>query len=93
VKKKINCGDWHLTWGMSTTLIGKLEQIDDHTFVWRGKSQGRHGQVWWKGAKITFNFKNEDITITSINKGRLPKESELRKSINELILNNDNKKI
>lgn len=49
VVKSVDCSDWHLTWGLGTNKIGKLHLLNDGTFFWYGKSQGRHGQKYGSG--------------------------------------------
>ena len=45
--KPIQCGDWHLGWGLGGhDKVGKL-RYDRETkmFTWNGRCQGRHGQM------------------------------------------------
>ena len=78
------CEDWGLSWGFSTTNIGRLYWNDeDKYFIYRGRNQGRHGQTWNVGKEIHFTWsEDEPINILwSNNKGSLPKFSEVKKSI------------
>lgn len=67
-KNKINCGDWHLGWGIGYTQLGNLEiSIVDGApinFIWRGKSQGRHGQVHWTGGMCRYMVLEDKIVVT-----------------------------
>ena len=89
IKNKVNCGDWHLGWGFGgNDKIGNLAIIDKDTFLWKGRSQGRHGQKWNSGAWAKFERKENRLEVTE-QKGSYPKYSELIKSANELLrLNN-----
>ena len=95
VTKSINCGDWHLGWGLSgNNKIGKLRIVEDFdindvenaVFGWKGYSQGRHGQKGNKGAFCTFILKNDNVQLIEF-KGGLPRSSELIKGAKELLLN------
>lgn len=86
---KVPCSDWGLTWGLGTTLIGRLQILSPDTFVWRGKSQGRHGQVYRDRIKTEFTYDGENIVYTSGSR-TLPTWSETKKSIDMLLLNNVN---
>ena len=83
--KTINCGDWHLGWGFGgNDKIGKLSTDDDKVFIWRGRSQGRHGQKWNRNASCSFNLKDGKVNIIE-SKGSLPRNTELVKSALALI--------
>jgi len=55
-RKRVTCpaSDWHHSWGMGTNKIGKVRIVDaeQNIYSWSGHSQGRHGQVWNRGAKV-----------------------------------------
>lgn len=57
-RKRVTCpaSDWQHSWGMGTNKIGKVKIVDEEQSIysWSGHSQGRHGQVWNKGAKVVF---------------------------------------
>jgi hypothetical protein len=84
-KKSISCGDWHLSWGFSTNKIGTLTMLGPNEFIWKGRSQGRHGQKWNTGAKLHFTV-DADLNIdqTIEEKGSYPRWSEVKKAIVEL---------
>lgn len=82
--KKVSCGDWHLSWGFGTTKIGNLYKLSDNIYLWKGHSQGRHGQVWNKGAYSTFSVKDNNINTIETNNLGFPKTSEVLKAVEEL---------
>jgi hypothetical protein len=45
VTKSASCSDWGRTWGFGTNKLGKLHLLEDGTYLWYGKAQGRHGQI------------------------------------------------
>lgn len=85
---KVNCGDWHLGWGLgSYNHIGKLELNPlTNSFTWRGYSQGRHGSIWNREAYINFTVLDDVITKTG-SKGSYPCDSELLIAANEILKN------
>lgn len=89
---KVNCGDWHETWGMGTNKIGKLsiEIITDCpiNFVWKGHSQGRHGQVWNRGANARLMLVNGELEITK-QKGDIPRIEIIKNAVNILLRENN----
>jgi len=86
MKNTTPCGDWHLTWGLGTNKIGKLEKVTDTTFRWTGWAQGRHGQIL--RTKWTADFEFIDGKITGAT-DTLPKESEVLNAIK--LLNDEHK--
>ena len=91
--QKVSCGDWHLGWGFgSDNKIGNLsiEIVKDCpiNFVWRGSSQGRHGQKFNAGASERFILFPDKIKVVPI-KGNAPRWSEIRKAINTLLRENN----
>jgi len=80
-----NCGDWHLSWGASTTKVGKLE-LDPmtNTFIWKGRSQGRHGRTWNRGARAEFTYQDGEIRII-FQHGDIPITSELIKACERIL--------
>jgi hypothetical protein len=54
---------------MGTNKIGIVRIVDaeQNIYSWSGHSQGRHGQVWNKGAKVVFKVVNlEERTAEEI---------------------------
>lgn len=45
--KQVTCSDWHRGWGIGHTKLGNLYKHPEHPdhYVWKGRSQGRHGQI------------------------------------------------
>ena len=89
-KNKIGCSDWHLGWGIGYTLLGKLEiAIVDGApinFIWRGSSQGRHGQKHWSGGMCRYMVLDDQILITdSKHTSRGPERKEVLKAMNALL--------
>ena len=87
-KLTVQCGDWHLGWGYGGhDKIGKLT-LDpvNNSFIWKGSSQGRHGQKWNKGAYIVFTYNDGKITIVN-SSGSHPVHSELIKGCEEILSN------
>ena len=100
--KAIQCGDWHLGWGFGYhNKIGKLS-LDQNTFTWTGRCQGRHGQ---KGAMYSTSFRlteyygeeprnyEHDWIEYVDNNGSTPVWSELSVAIAELLLTDTKQKI
>jgi hypothetical protein len=86
-QKKASCGDWHRTWGLGSTLLGTLTKgSQPGIYVWTGKSQGRHGQVYKTRHQIIFKYNPpEGFEILENPKdGRLPDSRDVLKAINEL---------
>ena len=81
---RVNCGDWHLGWGLSgNDKIGNLSRLRDGSYLWEGYSQGRHGQKWNRGAKLTFKVIDDNIEVIS-SVGNSPRVTEVLKSVEEL---------
>jgi hypothetical protein len=61
-RKKVTCpaSDWQHSWGYGTNKIGRVRIVDaeQNIYSWSGHSQGRHGQVWNRGAKVVFRVVN-----------------------------------
>lgn len=90
----VECGDWHLGWGLGGhNKIGEL-RVEGDVFTWQGRCQGRHGQ---KGRTYTVQFKltgwygeepyvwnHDQIEYIGDERG-LPAFSELRPAIDKLI--------
>jgi hypothetical protein len=77
------CSDWQLGWGLGgNDKLGRLtlEPLTNE-FVWKGYSQGRHGDIWNKGAFLRFTVQDDKITILG-SKGNYPVQSELLKAVN-----------
>jgi len=89
MKKAVNCGDWGYGWGYGgNDKIGKLSQNEDNTFMWRGYSQGRHGQKWNMGAYFHFKMVEgePDFGIEEIErKGGIPQLRALKQGVKDLI--------
>lgn len=89
----VGCGDWHLGWGLGGhNKVGKLSieivQYCPINFIWRGSSQGRHGQKFNPAATARFSVFGDKIKITNI-KGSFPVYSEIIKSANILLRENN----
>ena len=90
--KTIHCGDWHRGWGYGGyNKIGRLSclGVDPNRpgfflFEWKGRSQGRHGQVWNRGARLEFSSDGKEIISIEV-KGEYPIYEELLESVNNLI--------
>jgi hypothetical protein len=81
----VQCGDWYRTWGMGTSLIGKLKKGElEGTYIWRGHSQGRHGQIHCKPYNITFKVTGENEYLREDGDGRLPDSRDVFKAIEQL---------
>ena len=85
----VNCGDWHKGWGFGGhDKLGKLhiEIVEDCpvNFIWRGKSQGRHGRTWNHGAMVRFMLTFRGLRITE-QKGGYPDHDEILKAANTLL--------
>jgi len=86
INKSISCGDWGLGWGSGgKNKIGKLKCEGENIFVWRGHSQGRHGQRWNKGAWVRFSVTQGKITIID-SSGQCPPWFILMEGVNGLII-------
>lgn len=82
--KTVNCGDWHLGWGFGGhDKVGKLSTENCKTFTWKGNSQGRHGNVWNRGAKAKLELVDGDVVVLE-QQGSIPVRKELLKGIEEL---------
>ena len=93
--KKINntgCGDWHHGWGYGYTKLGKLsiEMVEDCpiNFLWKGRSQGRHGNVHWKNGLVRFMIVSEDHIAVTYMRQSYPMDSEVIKAMNILLTAN-----
>lgn len=67
-KNKVSCSDWYRGWGYGYTLLGTLEIsiVEDCpiNFIWRGSSQGRHGQKHWSGGMCRYMLLDDRLEIT-----------------------------
>ncbi len=80
----VHCGDWHLGWGFGGyNKLGKLTAEQDGVFLWKGHSQGRHGQTWNKGAFARFRMVDGRISIIE-QKGSMPIFQEILNSLRDL---------
>lgn len=81
--KNTGCGDWYRSWGLGTNKIGKLYATETPgTYLWKGHSQGRHGQVWNKRSQILFSVANGEITILERKGGAgLPDHRDVLESV------------
>lgn len=83
-KSKVACSDWHLSWGLGTNKIGKLEKLDGNKYRWTGRAQGRHGQILMSRYTVEFLFvsENEEIVkCAGFEYNPLPQKSEVLKAI------------
>lgn len=83
---KTQCGDWHLGWGFGGhDKIGSLT-LDplQNSFIWKGRSQGRHGQKWNAGAMAVLTYEDGKINIL-YQKGGIPVTSELIKACEHIL--------
>lgn len=90
---KVSCGDWHKGWGFGgNDKIGKLEIIIQPdcpiNFLWKGHSQGRHGQTWNKGARVRFMVIDDSLKLTE-QKGSYPDYDQVLESANILLRENN----
>mgnify|MGYP001235079926 CR=1 FL=1 len=83
--KWVSCGDWMDTWGLGTNKIGKLSKGDLlDRYVWKGLSQGRHGQVYRKTYTVVFTYNSETGEIITDGNGSLPTGKHVVNAINQL---------
>lgn len=85
----VGCSDWHLGWGIEYNKIGKLsiETVPycPVNFIWKGRSQGRHGQISNSNAFARFILIDGNLKLAPDGKGSFPKYSEVIKSANILL--------
>ena len=79
-----SCGDWHLGWGYGgNNKVGSLSLLDDDSYMWRGHSQGRHGQKSNKGAFLHFKLVNSELEVID-SKGYSPIKKEILDSVHRV---------
>lgn len=85
---KTSCSDWHRGWGIGYTAIGILYTTDyPDQYLWKGRNQGRHGQIWNRGTSILFRVSQDGESFEVIErkgKGGLPFHPDVKKSIETL---------
>lgn len=85
--KQTWCSDWHKGWGYGGhNKIGKLniEISNPIKFTWKGHSQGRHGQVSNRGARVEFTLIGGELRITN-QKGSYPDYDQVTDACNRLL--------
>ena len=85
---KTACSDWHRGWGIGYNTIGTLHttEVDDQ-YLWKGRNQGRHGQIWNRGTSILFKVSQDGESFDIIErkgKGFLPFRDDVKRSIQTL---------
>jgi len=84
VLSKVACSDWHLTWGLGTNKLGKLEKLETNKYRWTGWAQGRHGQILRSRYTVEFLFVSdtqEIVKCSGFEDKPLPTTSEVLKAI------------
>jgi hypothetical protein len=78
------CGNWMEGWGFGDcNKIGKLTMLSDVDFIWKGHSQGRHGQKWNSGATVEFSLIGGKIEVKN-SKGGYPPVKNLLEAVEVL---------